>query len=401
MAAVTIEAIRELQAGEKLALGESRYARRNSDGSWSFTLRKKEGGKLKDITLARVDSLTKATLADIKGQAADARKAVPEVAAPKPVKRGALAADASLGDVWESFLAAVDRGGKWAERTRKTSVDRVNKYLAPSDLWARPVAGIDAADIAELLEPVRRDAPAQSDKVRGILSLVFAYAQTHRLITVSPVQQAGAMLRATTKRAPKQNFPTMTDWTKLRTLYATIETSDLEASVRHSLMLQAMTMTRSGEVIGAQWSEFDLDAGVWRLPRERMKTKDATRGDHILHLSTQTVAWLAKLPRKGDYLFPGRLGNDTISLDAPAKAMRSTLGMGGQFVPHSWRSACSTLAKRAVGEDGRPLFHRAWVETLLDHEIGENEVEGAYDRGEHYEQAGIVLQWWSDRLLAA
>ncbi|MDM0082351.1 site-specific integrase [Variovorax sp. J31P179] len=398
---MTIEAIKALAAGEKLALGESRYARRNSDGSWSFTLRKKVDGKAKDITLARVDTLTKGTLADIKGAASDARKAVPEVVeAPKPAKKGALASDATLGDVWAHFLSAVDRGGKWAERTRKTSVDRVTKYLEPSDLWGKPVARIDAADIAELLEPVRRDAPAQSDKVRGLLSLTFAYAQTHRLITVSPVQQAGAMLRATTKRAPKQNFPTFTKWDELRKLYATIQNSDLEASVRHSLMLQAMTMTRSGEAIGARWDEFDLDAGTWTVPRSRMKTKDASRGDHILHLSTHTVAWLAKLPRKGDFLFPGRSGNDTISLDAPAKAMRSTLGMGGQFVPHSWRSACSTLAKRAVGEDGRPLFHRAWVETLLDHEIGENEVEGAYDRGSHHEEAGKVLEWWCGQLLA-
>jgi len=397
----TIEAIKELPLGGKLALGESRYARRNSDGSWSFTLRKKIDGKAKDITLARVDSVTKTTLADIKDKASDARKAPVEVAAPKPAKRGALAADASLGDVWAHFLAAVDAGGKWAERTRKTSVDRVSKYLKSDDadsLWNQPIASIGAADISQLLAPVRAATPAQSDKVRGLLSIVFTHAMSLGLVKSSPVGAAGAILRNTTKKVKKTNFPTLTDWTKLRALYATIQNSDLEASVRHALMLQAQTMTRSGEAIGAAWSEFDLEAGIWRLPRARMKNKDRD-GDHVLHLSTQTVAWLKKLPRKGDYLFPGRLGNDTVSLDAPAKAMRSTLGMGGQFVPHSWRSACSTLAKRAVGADGRPLFHRAWIETLLDHEIGENEVEGAYDRGGHSEEAGKVLQWWSDNLI--
>jgi hypothetical protein len=32
-----------------------------------------------------------------------------------------------------------------------------------------------------------------------------------------------------------------------------------------------LTAARTGEVIGAQWREFDLDAGLWTVPAERMK----------------------------------------------------------------------------------------------------------------------------------
>ena len=34
---------------------------------------------------------------------------------------------------------------------------------------------------------------------------------------------------------------------------------------------------RSGEVRGATWDEFDLDAGIWTVPGERMKAKEPHR----------------------------------------------------------------------------------------------------------------------------
>ena len=46
-----------------------------------------------------------------------------------------------------------------------------------------------------------------------------------------------------------------------------------------------------GELRNARWSEFDLDAAEWRIPGERMKS----RQPHIVPLSTQAVAVLRVL----------------------------------------------------------------------------------------------------------
>ena len=38
-----------------------------------------------------------------------------------------------------------------------------------------------------------------------------------------------------------------------------------------ALELCILTATRSGEVLNAKWSEFDLDKAIWTIPATRMK----------------------------------------------------------------------------------------------------------------------------------
>ena len=35
-----------------------------------------------------------------------------------------------------------------------------------------------------------------------------------------------------------------------------------------------LTATRTGETLGAQWREIDLDAAIWTIPPDRMKIGD-------------------------------------------------------------------------------------------------------------------------------
>ena len=58
-----------------------------------------------------------------------------------------------------------------------------------------------------------------------------------------------------------------------------------------ALQFVILTCCRTGEAIGATWSEIDGD--VWNLPAERMKM----RRPHRQPLSDTAVAVLEKLPR--------------------------------------------------------------------------------------------------------
>ena len=60
-----------------------------------------------------------------------------------------------------------------------------------------------------------------------------------------------------------------------------------------------LTAARTGEVIGARWSEFDLKARTWTVPKERMKAK----AEHRVPLSPRAVAILEGLERRGEYVF--------------------------------------------------------------------------------------------------
>jgi integrase len=70
-----------------------------------------------------------------------------------------------------------------------------------------------------------------------------------------------------------------------------------------ALELLILTATRTSETLLARWQEFDLDAGIWTIPAERMKA----RKEHRIPLSTAAQNMLANLARDPDseFVFPG------------------------------------------------------------------------------------------------
>ncbi len=54
---------------------------------------------------------------------------------------------------------------------------------------------------------------------------------------------------------------------------------------RLAIKLIALTFVRTSELIGAKWSEFDVEAARWNIPAERMKM----RTPHIVPLARQSL----------------------------------------------------------------------------------------------------------------
>ena len=59
------------------------------------------------------------------------------------------------------------------------------------------------------------------------------------------------------------------------------------------LKLLLLTFVRTGELRGAQWSEFELEKAQWRIPAARMKM----RSQHIVPLSTQALEIVRELQK--------------------------------------------------------------------------------------------------------
>ena len=70
-----------------------------------------------------------------------------------------------------------------------------------------------------------------------------------------------------------------------------------------ALEFAILTAARSGEVFGASWGEFDLEARVWTVPAARMK---AGR-EHRVPLSARAVEILREMEQRrlSDLVFPG------------------------------------------------------------------------------------------------
>jgi integrase len=158
------------------------------------------------------------------------------------------------------------------------------------------------------------------------------------------------------------------------------------------------TAQRVSEVVGATWSEFDLEDGVWRIPRERMKQKDEERGLHEIPLPTVLLAtlqeWKAADRKEQDVVcMAPRDAERSVTPEGVEKYYREALGLVGRHSPHSWRSAFSTIAREA-GKDADV------IEAQLDHVVG-NKVASAYDRAKRFELRRSLLRWYEGQLIAA
>ncbi|MDP2223008.1 tyrosine-type recombinase/integrase [Nitrosomonas sp.] len=113
--------------------------------------------------------------------------------------------------------------------------------------------------------------------------------------------------------------------------------------------LCAFTAARIGNIINAEWKEFDheSDQPIWNIPRTKMKVKSRLI-DHRIPLCPEIVSelrqWHSDFGSKG-YVFPSPTGNKHIGRESIEKMYRVTLGLEGKHSPHGWRSSFSTLAR--------------------------------------------------------
>ena len=152
-----------------------------------------------------------------------------------------------------------------------------------------------------------------------------------------------------------------------------------------TVKLLLLLAVRKMELIGALWSEFDLDEGVWHLPRERTKTGAAID----IPLPPAAVEWLRELHEmaaSSRWVLPARkmqsrmiphIGESTLSV-ALAKVKHGL----PPFTVHDFRrTARSHLAALGV----QPQV----AERCLNHKL--KGVEGIYDRHDYFEERKAAL----------
>jgi integrase len=91
-----------------------------------------------------------------------------------------------------------------------------------------------------------------------------------------------------------------------------------EGVAARALEFLILTGTRTGEVIGARWEEFDFSECVWTVPATRMKTAK----EHRVPLSSSAVTILRALRKIGDFVFPGSRSAKSLSNMAMLKLLQ-------------------------------------------------------------------------------
>jgi integrase len=158
---------------------------------------------------------------------------------------------------------------------------------------------------------------------------------------------------------------------------------------RLALELLMLTFVRPGELRAAQWVEFDLEAGEWRVPATRMKGGL----EHLVPLSRQAIERLKDLKLftgYSAYLFPNHGKHPFMSENTLNRALW-LMGYKGRVVAHGFRATASTI----LNESGH--FSPDAIERQLAHQES-NKVRAVYHRAEYLPERRRMMQHWADLL---
>ncbi len=251
----------------------------------------------------------------------------------------------------------------------------------------RPIAAIQAPELVAMMKVIeKRGALDIAKRCYQMTGQVFRYAIAHGLAQRNPATDVKPGDVLASRR--KENYARI-DAKELSELLRKIEGYQGAPATRMAIKLLALTFVRTGELIAARWDEFDLQAGQWRIPAERMKM----RTPHIVPLPSQAVQVLQILhgiTGHSALLFPGQRDHaKPISNNTILKALER-MGYKGKMTGHGFRGLASTI----LHEHG---FDHAHIELQLAHQE-RNAVSAAYNHATYLKQRAGMMQWWADYL---
>ncbi|ESQ73698.1 integrase arm-type DNA-binding domain-containing protein [Asticcacaulis sp. AC402] len=255
-------------------------------------------------------------------------------------------------------------------------------------LGRRPLSEIEPYEILTILKEIEKKGRHESaGRARSLASRVFKFAIiTGRAKSNPAADLSGALV------APRvKHHAAVIEPDKVGGLLRAIGGYNGHVTTGLALQLLAHVFVRPGELRHAEWSEFDFERKVWRIPAGRMKM----RAEHAVPLSCQALAILEKaseVKEHSKYVFPAvRTWQRPMSENTLNAALRR-MGYGhDEMTAHGFRSTASTL----LNESGK--WSPDAIERALSHKDA-NELRGVYHRGAHWQERVEMAQWWSDYL---
>ena len=158
---------------------------------------------------------------------------------------------------------------KWARPHKRSAAEDeriLHKDVLPA--WGRRKANdIARRDVIALLDNiVDRGSPVAANRTLALIRRMFGWALSRDIVQTNPciaVKPPGVETRRDRVLSVEE----------IAAFWRALEDPGIGVSkpIRLALKLQLATAQRKGEVIDAEWSEFDLADGVWTIPGERAK----------------------------------------------------------------------------------------------------------------------------------
>jgi integrase len=282
-------------------------------------------------------------------------------------------------------------GAAWSEKWRKGWLRKLELY-AFDHIGKLSAEDIGTPEVLKVLQPIWATKTRTADEVRGQIEQVLDAAKARNLRQgENPARWRGhldnLLSRAEKKKARKREHFEALRWQDVPALISKLQADSTPASVAAQLLI--MTSARAHMVRFARWDEFDLEAGTWSLPGERMKMRVA----FVIPLAEEVVKLVKSIPRDegSAFLFPGQGKTGAIH----ANAVRTLLhGMGYEHITrHGFRSSFRDWASECTPHP------REVCEMALAHDE-RDQTEGAYSRSNFFDKRRALMTEWATFIIS-
>lgn len=282
-----------------------------------------------------------------------------------------------------AYIAAHRAGWKNAKHAQQWQ-NTLDSYTSPV-FGSLPVQAVDEALVMKVLEPIWATKTETATRVRSRIELVLDWARARKYRGgENPARWRGHLDKLLPKRSKVQkvrNHPAL-PYAELPAFMVALRARNGTAA--KALELIILTAARESEAAGGKWQEFDLEARVWTVPGDRMKSTRV----HRVPLSDAAVRVLRAMEakRQNDYAFPGWKPDRPITGAAVLKVLRD---MGrSDLTVHGFRSTFRDWCAEQTN------FAREVAEAALAHVVADK-VEAAYRRGDLFEKRRRLMNEWA------
>jgi len=278
-------------------------------GARSFILNYRAGGVERRITIGSYPDWSVAAARD---RARELKREVDRGNDPMGERHDDRAAP-TVHDLWLRY----EREHLPHKAPRAQADDRAmfRDYILP-DLGRMKVKDVRPTDIDALHRAISTQRKIRANRVVEVLSKAFSLAIRWEWRPDNPCDGV--------RHNPEEPRSRYLRLDELVRLAAALD-QHAEQTSADAIRLMLLTGARRGEVLGATWSMFNLEHGIWIKPSAHTKQ----RREHRVPISVAAIDLLRRLlaTATGPYLFPGRNGGHLTDIKKTWQAVRSAAAL--------------------------------------------------------------------------
>jgi len=297
-------------------------------------------------------------------------------------KRNKARSAQTVNDLMDEYLE------KWAKpRKRSWQEDErmLKKDIAPT-IGKRKIKDISRRDIILILDSVlERGSPIAANRLLAVVRRMFNFAVERDIAAYSPC----CMVKAPSKENRRERI--LNDM-EIKAFWFGLDKASMAELTKLVLKFQLVTAQRKGEIVSAEWNEFDLNKCWWAIPGKKTKNGNPHRVP-LSQLAISLLEQIKQLSGKSNWLFPSPISDKHMTGAAVDRALRRNRQVFEKTEPATPHDLRRTAASYMTAL-GTP---RLVVSKLLNHV--ENSVTAIYDRHSYDNEKKTAIDLWGGKIM--